>query len=380
MSDILEPSKTDHSKDAFLQCAALGSVPQAFGRAFPNSEIESFVGNHAQNPPVRSRAHSHEGVSSVYTRDDHGNDGSRIRRRGACMSTTSGDIVEDEPEAECSSFPIEGFDDMTPEEVKARGIKGLELAANPKQGFNYQTALENNYLIFPDDHADQANLDGYRLRSRRVQYIHDVPFFRKYGFSERGWKTYNVYSAENAVLAVAIISVGKATKDGKEYVAIVAHERFARYDANRYVMDGFGFSALDERGERIPQENVRSNAVPVSQLVYVAAKETGMLDGKPEKFFFVSEAITNSETGRDIETAVQTMEASVGKKLWHVLKKDGPGEEGELFKLLCGNDNNYSFLNTIGRNAETFRGYDVTSMEIGDMDVTMILEITKRTV
>ncbi|CAG8983554.1 hypothetical protein HYALB_00004355 [Hymenoscyphus albidus] len=363
-----------------LCLAALGSVPKAFGRAFPNSEVESFGGNRAHGPPVQTRAHSREGVSSVYNRDDYGNDGSRIWRRGACISTTSGDIVEDEPEAECSSFPVEGFDEMTPEEVKARGIKGLELASNPKQGFNYQTALESNYLILEDNHAEQENLDGYRLRTKRVQYIYGCHFFRNYGFSDRGWKTYNVYSENNVILAVARISVGKATKDGKDYVAIIAHDRFARYDANRYVMDSFGFSALDETGQRIPQENVRINAVPVSQLVYVAAKATGMLDSKPEKFFFISEAITNRQTGRDIDTAIQTMETIVGEKLWHVLKKDGPGVEGEMFKLLCGNDNNYSFLNTIGRNAQTFRGYDVTSMEIGETDVIMILEITKRTI
>lgn len=62
-----------------------------------------------------------------------------------------------------------------------------------------------------------------------------------------------------------------------------------------------------------------------------------------------------------------------------VLKKDASGIEGEQFNILAGTDNNYSYLNTVGRNPDTFKDYEVVSIETRDTTpLTMSIELSKK--
>jgi len=68
---------------------------------------------------------------------------------------------------------------------------------------------------------------------------------------------------------------------------------------------------------------------------------------------------------------------SEGKPL--TLKKGAPGVEGEQFNIIAGTDNNYSYLNTVGRNPDTFKDYEVVSIETHDTNpFTMSMELGKK--
>ncbi|CAG8981439.1 hypothetical protein HYALB_00013632 [Hymenoscyphus albidus] len=372
------------STSILLGLAALGSIPETSGRAVPNSEIELYNWNHVRAAPVRitpskgvpptikpgSETPSHTGEKP---------DSENTPRIGTGDKTP--DTTPNEPTVHIGDSNLNNSPDiwcrgtgcggestptlLTTSQLTTRGDKGLKLAASPQQNKGYTQQEKDHYDIEEEDFLGVE------------QSIPELGFDQKYGFQdEEGWSRMFARSKGNPGKNVVEMSIGRA-KDGvgKEYVAIVAHARFARYDANRYKLDDKGEAVKDGNGKLVAADGFDAKAVPASQLLHDAAKQSGKLDGKkPEKFFLISELITNDEAKRDIKAA----SAAMGKSgQANVLKKGAKGVEGDWFKILAGNDNNYSYLNTVGRNADTFGGYEVVSIQTLDNPLTMAMELSK---
>ncbi|CAG8958053.1 hypothetical protein HYFRA_00000397 [Hymenoscyphus fraxineus] len=378
----------------------LAVLPTAFSRALLNSEIEIAHENHAQPLPTRIRSTSRS-VDKI--------EGRSITRRGQCackglelvnedeyndcmthMYTSWDDCsrnlandvpseyewkyCEDEDEDTCQIEALAGLPPSIPmqhqelavprdpEWMKARGKKGLDLVANPVRGEDFLDKMKNNYVISMLNGAKWTGWGGIGSN------VHGLYFFDEYEFDRRsGW--------------TVEMNIGKATKDGKDYVAIVAHERFAAPDANRYKINPEdGWAVRDEATQEpvaLPPDKVKAKAVPIAQLVYQAALITGLLDGKPEKFFLVSDTVTNQETRRDLFSVEAAMQQD-----WEVdysfVRPNAPGIEGEMCNLISGNDNNYSWLNTVGRNPQTFGDYKVDRIMTRTRPYSMVIELVKK--
>lgn len=90
----------------------------------------------------------------------------------------------------------------------------------------------------------------------------------------------------------------------------------------------------------------------------------------------VSENVINDEAKVAIPNAHKVM-GKEGQPL--VLRKGASGVEGEQFNIIAGTDNNYSYLNTVGRNPDTFKDYEVVSIETRDTSpLTMSIELGKK--
>jgi hypothetical protein len=62
-----------------------------------------------------------------------------------------------------------------------------------------------------------------------------------------------------------------------------------------------------------------------------------------------------------------------------VLKKDATGAEADHFRIIAGTDNNYSYINTVGRNPDFFKDYDLTEIEIWEgPDYKMNMNLVKK--
>lgn len=83
------------------------------------------------------------------------------------------------------------------------------------------------------------------------------------------------------------------------------------------------------------------------------------------------------------------VENEVAKRIIPILhKKRGPrvewrmngeGNEGDQFKLLAGVDNNFSYLNTVGYNPESFKDYDLVSITtFTEPKIRMYVELSKK--
>ncbi|CAG8975880.1 hypothetical protein HYALB_00006495 [Hymenoscyphus albidus] len=170
--------------------------------------------------------------------------------------------------------------------------------------------------------------------------------------------------------AVVKISIGRSSprNNGKTYVAIVAHSIFSTRDANRFVHGADGFLRLDENSNIVPLPvaEVAAKAIPVSQLVYFAAKQTNLLDGErpPERYFLVLDIVENPDTQRAMEKAVAALPVVNPVDPDTTLRANAGGVEGEMFALLAGTDPVYLWLNTIGRNPDTFGRYKISSFKI----------------
>lgn len=152
---------------------------------------------------------------------------------------------------------------LTNEQLTTRGTDGVKLADSPAKGKDYSEQLKN-YNIQKEEpegvDSSISNLDGYK---------------EKYGFdadNEDAWQTVYAQSKNNPVEAVATMSFGRATKDGKDYVAYVAHARFASADGNRYKLTASGDNVKDANGKLVEQPDATSKGAPAYQLVQEAAK------------------------------------------------------------------------------------------------------------
>jgi hypothetical protein len=253
-------------------------------------------------------------------------------------------------------------DVTSPKYLASRGQTGIDLVANPKKGTDYTDRLVNYRFAAP------KTPEG-------VEYsIPKLGMGEKYGFqNEEGWKTVNIFSKNNPELEVAKMSYGTAQKDGKTYTSIVAHDLYADRDGNRYKLDGFS-AAKDSKGNPIPSPDKDTKSVPVYQLVYEAGvKSQQMKQG--DKLFLVSESVVNTAA----KTAIPAAYKAMGKKETEVItfKNGAQGAEGEQFKILAGLDNNWSYLNTVGKNPEFFKDYKLVSITTNGDPRTLSLDFDK---
>lgn len=135
--------------------------------------------------------------------------------------------------------------------------------SSPSKGKDYAQQEKENYRFNKDE-------DFYGVDDS----IPKLGYEKKYGFTqkEEDWQTMFAQSKDNPADAVVSMSVGRGTKDGKDYVAIVAHERKAKADGNRYKLDKNGDNVNDKDGNAIENPDKDTKAVPAAQLLHDAAK------------------------------------------------------------------------------------------------------------
>ncbi|KAK8086754.1 hypothetical protein PG994_001728 [Apiospora phragmitis] len=261
----------------------------------------------------------------------------------------SGSNTNQNPDIWCRGAGCGGGDSKKPDSAALgkKGVKGIDLAVSPKEGTDYSKRYDN--YKFEKEETEGAD-DSIPALGLKDQGFHE----------EDGWTTYHISSKGSNADPAAKISYGRVTKDGKEYLGIVAHDRHAEYDGNRYKLTKTGAN-VEENGKPVLNPDRDTKAVPVSQLVYKGAEEAGVLKKPADKVFLVSENVINDEAKVIIPDAL----SAVGEKgQSHVFKNGAQGEEGAQFKILAGLDNNYSYLNTVGRNPAFFEGYKLTSIKV----------------
>ncbi|RDL36633.1 uncharacterized protein BP5553_05985 [Venustampulla echinocandica] len=379
-----------------LGLAALSSLPESLGRAIPNSspgavDLYKYDSHyHARAAPIRvgsgGKGGSGKGPGGVEDNTPHGDkDGN-----GNPVHIGTGDKI---PSGDGSGHPVRigtgdnkdvdlwcrglgcgASEDSTPSatltekektDLGVRGDKGVKLVASPEKGnVDYTQRQKDNYNT-----EEEPEFEGVD------DSVPKMGLDKKYGFdSVNGWKTYSVNSKDNLLEPLIKMSFGRAKKDDKEYLAFVAHNRFAEHDGNRYKLDDNGNNVLDDNKRPVENPDKDSKAVPVSQLTYETAQLSGML--KPaEKVFLISENVINNQAQKAITAAHKAL-GKTGQPC--LLKKDAPGPEGEHFKIIAGTDNNYSYLNTVGRNPDFFKNYDVVSIETYENPPMMNMELSKK--
>ncbi|CAG8956818.1 hypothetical protein HYFRA_00011207 [Hymenoscyphus fraxineus] len=375
-----------NSAGFLLGLAAFSSVPETFGRAVPKTGISLYNENYVRAAPVRITGPKEvpavkpgSGTPS-HTGDKPGGEGTppRIGTGDKTPSTTPNDkpvhIGDSNVNPDAPSIPeicsrTNGCrkELLSTDKLTERGDAGINRASNPTKAKDYSTQEKDNYKI------QKSDFEGVE------DSIETIEFDKKYGFDAedaKGWQTMEVRSNVFSEDPIVKMSVGRSTKDGKDYVAIVAHSRFAENDGARFKQDSRG-APIKENDLLVPAEDAASKSVPVYQLVHDAAQQSGKLDGKkPDKYLLVSENVINDEAKRDIDAA-HTALKKAGQP--NVMKKDATGEEGKWFKILAGNDNNFSYLNTVGRNPDTFKDYEIISIETRDVPIrTMAIELAKK--
>ncbi|KAK7977232.1 hypothetical protein PG988_004722 [Apiospora saccharicola] len=327
-------------KTFILGLAALSSIPEGLGRAVPRSTVNAVAlyksgGNfQARGAPVRIGGGDRGGTGS-------GGTGSGGKGNG------------------------EGDEDVTsPEYLSSRGETGIKLVAAPAKGTDY-TARYVNYKF-----------KGPKTPEGVQDSIPKLGLDQKYGFQNtEGWQTVKIFSTNNEDFELAKMSYGTVQKDGKQYTAIVAHERYADRDGNRYKLDGYS-AAKDDKGKLIPSPDKDTKSVPVYQLVYEAGvKSKQMKQG--DKLFLVSESIQNEAAKTAIPRAYEAMGKKNNQNEVLTFRNGAPGAEGEQFKILAGLDNNWSFLNTVGKNPDFFKGYKLVSLTTNGDPRTMSLDFDK---
>ncbi|KAK7920878.1 hypothetical protein PG985_008900 [Apiospora marii] len=382
-----------NARNLILGLAALGSIPEGLGRAIPGSDAVALYKNdgflHARVvvEPVHigsggkgsggkggegegaggGKGGGNGGKGSTPGGDGGDGDGSPARigspdGKGSGgggsgeqpVHIGAGDKPSNkDPDIWCrgTGCGASGGEKPDPVALGTKGGKGIDLAASPKEGTDYSQRY-GNYEFKKQGEPEGAD-----------DSIPALGLDKKYGFhEEEGWATYYIKSKDQSVDPAAKMSYGRVTKDGKEYLAMVAHDRHAEYDGNRYKLKPNGDNVKDADGKLELNPDGNTKAVPVAQLVYKGAQDAKVLDKPADKVFLVSENVINDAAKVIIPDALKAV--GKGDAKGPVVFKNGDGEEGKQFKILAGLDNNYSYLNTVGRNPGFFKDYKLDSITV----------------
>jgi hypothetical protein len=128
--------------------------------------------------------------------------------------------------------------------------------------------------------ADNYKLSKVDFEDSVEDTIPDLGIDKKYGFttSEGDWQTWTVSSKNQNAEPIVKMSFSRSkTNDGKEYLAFVAHERFAERDGNRYQLTELADNIRDKDGKALEQPDRDAKAAPVSQLVFEAAQVSSLM-------------------------------------------------------------------------------------------------------
>ncbi|KAK8077681.1 hypothetical protein PG996_003851 [Apiospora saccharicola] len=394
-----------NARNLILGLAALGSIPEGLGRAIPGSDAvalyqrEGFLHARVVVEPVHIGSGGGKGSGgkggggegegagggsggsggsggkgSTPGGDGGDGDGSPARigadGKGSGAGGGSGGSGEQpvhigagdkpssnqDPDIWCRGTGCGGSGSEKPDAVAlgTKGTKGIALAASPKEGTDYSERF-GNYEFKKQNEAEPTD-----------DSIPALGLQDKYGFDpdegSEHFASYYIKSKDQSVDPAAKMSYGRVTKDGKDYLAFVAHDRHAEYDGNRYKLDGSGAN-IEANGKPVLRDDADKKAIPVAQLVYKGAQESGKLDKPAEKVFLVSENVINDAAKVIIPDALKAV--GKGDATGPVVFKNGAaGKEGEQFKVLAGLDNNYSYLNTAGRNPGFFKDYKLDSITV----------------
>ncbi|KAI9157915.1 hypothetical protein HJFPF1_05900 [Paramyrothecium foliicola] len=403
-----------HVTKLILALTALSSLPESSGRVIPNAvsttvdgEYEHEANHHARAIPLRIGVKPGAiriGAGAGAGKTPAGMAGGEPRpvRIGAPKSEEKGhtgqpsrpgtDVkppnrkppVNDDSIIRCRGESC--APPLTPAEAELfrKGEAAIELAESPKNWVvNYASRYGNYDIDPPKKKKDKNGKEEDKPPSSVEKSIPPLGLDKDYGFSyPSSWKTYDIKSRGNEEFSpIAKVSIARGQNNNKDYIAIVAHERFKKNDGNRYELDGNGKQIL-ENGK--PKENPDKDHkfVPVSQLVFKAAQKSGKLT-TADRIFLVSDTVVNDAA----MWAIPAAHAAINKSgQFAVFRKGAPGEEGKQFKILAGLDNNRSFLDSVGRNPDFFKDYDVISIRshddnfMSDIMASMSLELKRKAV
>ncbi|KAK8133640.1 hypothetical protein PG984_005652 [Apiospora sp. TS-2023a] len=370
-------------KTFILGLAALSSIPEGLGRAVPRTTVDAvalykYGGNfQARGAPVRIGGGDRGGTGSggrgngegdgtssgggTHIGEGDGAGGNGDRGSEAPVHIGAGDNNSNNNAGGANKQ----VDVTSPEYLSSRGETGIKLVAAPEKSKEDYTGRYVNYKF-----KGPKTPEG-------VEYsIPKLGLDQKYGFqNDKGWQTMKIFSTNNEDFELAKMSYGTVQKDGKEYTAIVAHERYADRDGNRYKLDGYS-AAKDDKGKLIPSPDKDTKSVPVYQLVYEAGVKSKQMQ-QGDKLFLVSESIQNEAAKTAIPRAYEAMGKKDNQNEVLTFRNGAPGAEGEQFKILAGLDNNWSFLNTVGKNPDFFKDYKLVSLTTNGDPRTMSLDFDK---
>ncbi|KAL1626477.1 hypothetical protein SLS56_006788 [Neofusicoccum ribis] len=380
--------------DVLLGLVALSSLPASSGRAIPNSspgavELYNYdsnyyvpraivrVGGGGKSGGGKSETTTTGGSGDkTTTGGDRSSDGQTTRigagDSGDSSSGSNSNVHIGDPDIYCrgtgcgSSGDTSSTSTLTSAEKKVlsdRGTKGISLVANPSKGSVDYSQRMGNYKFKEEEF--QESID---------ETIPAMGLDKSYGFSttEDGWKTWEVKSTNNNLEPIVEMSFGRSkAADGKDYLAFVAHQRYAERDGNRFKLTKTGDNVKDG-DKNVEQPDKDTKAIPVAQLTYEAAAKSGQLT-PAEKVFLISENVANPEAKKAIVDAHTALGVKDGES--HVWKMDATGVEGDHAKILAGTDNNYSYENMAGRNPDFFSKYTLVSIETYNNPPMMKMEL-----
>jgi hypothetical protein len=141
------------------------------------------------------------------------------------------------------------------------------ISSRPYSNTDFTSRTNANYRVEREPSPEPFigdTLGRTRLRDRGYEFDY---VSEKYG----DFQTHSTFSPGNKQEPVARISYGRNARD-REDLAMIAHERFADRDSNRYQLDSKGRARTDERGNYINADGYKDRAVATSQLSHEGAK------------------------------------------------------------------------------------------------------------
>ena len=166
--------------------------------------------------------------------------------------------------------------------TRARDREGDELRTYyDDRGRRSDRYVENRPSYNEIDYIGRTDR-GYRMQREESPEPFLGDYLERTRFNERGyehnyldedapttWSTWETHSPGNTREPVSRVSYGRNDRDE---VAMIAHERFADRDSNRYQLDERGRARVDENDDYLPADNWEGRSVPVSQLVHEGAR------------------------------------------------------------------------------------------------------------
>jgi hypothetical protein len=268
------------------------------------------------------------------------------------------------PGDRCSGRPRERTTDERRAYYSERATKGEDtIRGRPRDSADYERRRNTYYR--PTREESPEPFIGETLE--RTDYNRRYGFRHDYTDEVAGagsWQTHSTFSNGNDLQPVTRVSYGRS-ETTPDHIAMIAHERFASRDSNRYQIDERGNTLTDRDGNYLPADGYQRNSVPASHLVHRSAVDGGYFNPPPRRISFMSENIVN----RDAQAAIRDAFASeLPRERNHMLLRRDSGDlERRHYDQVANIDNNYSYMNTAARNRE-YDGYSPRDIDVYQRD------------